>query len=277
MTDIYNKALEAREYINNKVKAIPKIAIILGTGLGGLIDEIEDAVAIPYGEIPHFPISTVESHKGELIIGQLKGKSVMVMAGRFHYYEGYTAKEITFPIRVMQVMGIRDIIITNVSGGLNPHFAAGQIVVVTDHINLIPDHPLRGLHDDRLGWRFPDMKSTYDIDKITLAHEAANAIDYSLKEGVYVALQGPSLETPAELRYMRKIGADLVGMSTVPEVIVANQAGMSILVLSMVSNVCYPTRGLEETSLDDVVETARQASPGFRALVAEVVGRMDKK
>ena len=274
MVDIFDKIQESKSYILNKVTSTPSVGIILGTGLGDLINEIENKTSIHYSEIPHFPVSTVESHKGELVFGQLGGKEVVAMAGRFHYYEGYSAQEITFPVRVMKAIGIENLIISNASGGLNPHFHPGQIVALSDHINLMPEHPLRGPNDDRLGLRFPDMKYAYSNELLQHAHAASDSIGYKLAEGVYVGFQGPSLETPAEYSFLRKIGGDMVGMSTVPEVIVAKHCELSTLVLSLVSNLCYPPSAIKETSLEDVIEMANQATPVFCKIVEEVVRRI---
>ena len=274
MVDIFNKIQESKSYILNKARSTPSVGIILGTGLGDLINEIEEKKSIHYSEIPHFPVSTVESHKGELVFGRLGAKEVVAMAGRFHYYEGYSAQEITFPVRVMKAIGVENLIISNASGGLNPHFRPGQIVALSDHINLMPEHPLRGPNDDRLGLRFPDMKYAYSKALLQHAHDAADMIDYQLAEGVYVGFQGPSLETPAEYSFLRKIGGDMVGMSTVPEVIVAKHCELSTLVLSLVSNLCYPPSAIKETSLEDVIEMAKQATPVFCKIVEDVVRRI---
>ncbi len=274
MDRIFEKAIESAAYITERNSFYPEIALILGTGLGGLTELLTEKVVIPYRKIPYFPHSTVQSHSGELICGMLGGKSILVMSGRFHLYEGYSAQEVSFPVRVMQQLKIKDLIITNVSGGLNPHFMPGQIVAVRDHINLMPDNPLRGVNDERLGVRFPDMKYAYDPHKIKIAQNAAESIKYNLKEGIYVGLQGPNLETPAEYVYLRKIGGDMVGMSTVPEVLVAKHAEISTLVLSMISNQCFPVESIKETSVEDVIEVATKFTPQFVKLIFEVITRL---
>lgn len=274
MIDLYDKIQIASKFICDHTSIQPEIGIVLGTGLGALADQITDAQRIPYRIIPNFPVSTVEGHKGELVFGGLNGKNVVAMSGRFHYYEGYSAVETTFPIRVLKECGIKTLIISNAAGSLNPHFTAGQIVLVRDHINLMPEHPLRGRNDARLGLRFPDMKYAYDKDLQAIAEKAAQSLDYDLKSGVYVGLQGPSLETPAEYKYLNIIGGDMVGMSTVPEVIVAKHCELHTLVLSMISNVCYPLDAIKETSIEDVLEVTRKASPTFCKLVEKIIGKV---
>jgi purine-nucleoside phosphorylase len=274
MTDLYNKIIEAQNYLSEELKDEPVTGVILGTGLGGLVDRMELIQSIPYGQIPHFPVSTVKSHRGTLILGRLSGKCILVMSGRFHYYEGYSSQEITFPVRVMKALGIQQIIISNASGGINPNYNNGQIVLIKDHINLIPDHPLRGKNDDRLGVRFPDMKEAYDDRLREIARSAAEEMNYNLEEGVYVGFQGPTLETPAEYVYLHRIGGDMVGMSTVPEVIVAKHCEVPVLVLSLVSNVCYPPERIKETSLEDVIKVVGDASPQFCDLVEKIIGRI---
>ena len=272
--DLYNNIQEAVAFIRRKSELNPSVGIILGTGLGGLVDVIDIDVEIPYREIPHFPVSTVESHQGKLMIGHLSGKCIMVMSGRFHFYEGYSGGEITFPVRVMKAVGISSLIISNAAGGLNPHHQAGQIVLVNDHINLMPEHPLRGKNDERLGVRFPAMKDAYPIALREKAHQAAQDLDYDLQEGVYVGLQGPSLETPAEYKFLNRIGGDMVGMSTVPEVIVAKHCELPVIVLSLISNVCYPLDRIKETSLQDVIEVVGRSAPIFCKLVEKIVARI---
>ncbi len=274
MTDLYDKINEAKNFLNNRMVEKPQVGVILGTGLGGLIDKVEILISIPYGEVPHFPISTVESHKGELILGRLGGKCILFMSGRFHYYEGYSSSEITFPVRVMKSIGIKQLIISNAAGGLNPHFTNGQIVLVRDHINLMPEHPLRGQNDSRLGLRFPDMKKGYPMSLRRHAHEAADELGYKLMEGVYVGFQGPSLETPAEYSFIRHIGGDMVGMSTVPEVLVAKHSELPVLVFSLISNMCYPPHLIKETTLEDVIDVVGQSAPIFCDLVEKTIERL---
>ena len=272
--DIYEKVQKTATYLKSRLGEDPQLGIVLGTGLGRLVKRIEIQLKIPYEEIPHFPSSTVESHSGELMVGSLGGKKVVAMSGRFHYYEGYSSKEITFPVRVMKELGIEKIILSNASGGLNAHYEAGQIVLLSDHINLMPDHPLRGQNDSRLGVRFPDMKKAYPMSLRRHALEAASEIGYDLKEGVYVGLQGPSLETPAEYLFLHRIGGDMVGMSTVPEVLVAKHCELPVLVFSLISNVCFPLERIQETSLQDVIDVVGRSAPVFCDLVEKTIERM---
>jgi len=253
---------------------IPNTVIMMGTGLSSIVDEMTDCRSIAYEDIPNFPKSTVESHRGRLSKGRLGDREILVLAGRWHYYEGYTAKEITFPIRVMKALGVENVIFTNVSGGVNEAYNAGDLVLITDHINTIPDHPLRGENDERLGPRFPDMMKTYDNALRNTIKKCAERMHIKISEGVYYALQGPSLETPAEYVMIHKLGADMVGMSTVPEVIVAKHAGLKIAAVSIISNVCYPPERITETTVEEVIEVANKASNKLNRLLKEVVGRM---
>ncbi len=271
MESIFEKAKESALYIKDRISIKPDYAIILGTGLGGLSKSMENAQTIAYQEIPHFPASTVQSHKGALIAGKIGDKAVMILSGRFHFYEGYSGAQIGFPIRVLKMLGVRGLIITNVSGGLNPHYRPGQIVMVKDHINLIPDNPLRGINDDRLGVRFPDMKKAYDPHFMEKARLSAKRLSYPLKEGVYVGFQGPNLETPSEYVFLRKIGGDMVGMSTVPEVITARHAEIPVLVLSMISNVCFPVEAIQETTVEDVIAVAEENAPILQQMIVSVL------
>ncbi len=268
---LYDKIQEAVAYIQRETTFEPEFGIILGTGLGGLVDEIAVEKVIPYDGIPHFPVSTVESHKGQMILGSLAGKKVVAMAGRFHYYEGYSMEQVTFPVRVMKFLGIRHLTISNAAGGTNPNFEAGDIVVVRDHINLHAENPLRGPNDERLGPRFPDMLHTYDRDLNARALEIAKAHNIRAFEGVYVGLQGPNLETPAEYHFIHTIGGDLVGMSTVPEVLIARHMDLPVFVLSVVTNKCYPLSAIGVTTVEEVIETARQAEPKMRLIVKEML------
>lgn len=265
----FNKAVEAADYISNRVETAvqAKLCIILGTGLGDLKKLVKVHAKIPYADIPHFPVSTVQSHDGELIIGSLHDKEVIMMAGRFHYYEGYSAAELTFPIYVLKQLGIEQLLATNVTGGVNPHYESGDLVIVKDHINLHPDHPLRGKNDERLGPRFPDMMEAYDPQMIAEFEKTAQEENIKTHQGVYVGLQGPSLETPAEYKFCRIIGGDLIGMSTVPEVIVANHCGIRCGVISIISNVCYPLNRLSKTTVEEVIEVAGKASIKLLKLV----------
>lgn len=268
MSNQYQKAEEAKDYINSYFQNDATVAIITGTGID--ID-MKISHRIPYGDIPHFVASTVQSHKGELVYGTIQGKEVIVLAGRMHYYEGYSAKEITFPVRVLKTLGIQRLLITNVSGGLNPDYAAGDIVMLRDHIFLQPEHPLRGANDDRLGPRFPDMMDTYDSTLLAAAKNSCLMQKIPYHTGVYACLQGPSLETPAEYSYLHNIGADMVGMSTIPEVIVARHAGIEVAVASIISNVCYPIENLTPTTIESVIAVAGKAMPYLNQLISDLV------
>lgn len=268
----YQHIQRAANYILKQVEGrSPKIAIMMGTGLSSIVDDIEDAISIDYKTIPYFPQSTVQSHKGKLVYGKLKGTEVIILSGRWHYYEGYSTKELTFPIRVVKQLGIETIIFTNVSGSVNENYNAGDLVIIKDHINMIPDHPLRGQNDKRLGPRFPDMLHTYDEALRTKIQSAAHILNVPIHQGVYFALQGPSLETPAEYSFIHKVGADMVGMSTVPEVIVAKHAGLKIAAVSIISNVCYPPEKITETTIEDVIEVANMASKNLNIVLKEVI------
>jgi purine-nucleoside phosphorylase len=251
----------------------PTVGIVLGTGLGALASEIDAQATIPYPEIPHFPRSTVESHRGQLVCGTLVGRSVMAMEGRFHLYEGYTAAQVTFPIRVMRELGCRTLLVSNAAGGLNPMHAKGDIVVIDDHINLMGVNPLIGPNDERLGPRFSDMIEPYDRSLQELALRAALEANVVAHRGVYVAVTGPNLETRAEYRFLRGIGADVVGMSTVPEVLVAVHAGMKVLGFSIVTDLCLPD-ALEPVKIEQILAVAAEAEGKLRAIVKDVLGRM---
>ena len=231
---------EAAAHISPKIGHSVPVGIILGTGLGKLAEEIRLKTAIPYHEIPHFPVSTVESHEGKMLIGTLEDRNVAVMQGRFHYYEGYTLQEVTFPVRVMKELGVRYLLVSNVAGGLNPLYREGDLMLMVDHINLLGDNPLRGINEPTLGPRFPDMSEPYSRELTAMVMEVAMENNISLNRGVYAAITGPSLETRAEYRYLRQIGADVIGMSTVPENIVANQCGMKVMGVTIVSDLCFP-------------------------------------
>lgn len=259
MGSLFDKIQESKKYIDSILDHDAKIAIVLGTGLGDFAHSLTDIVEIPYSDIPHFPVSTVESHHGKMVFGYKSGIPVVVMAGRFHYYEGYSAAELTFPIRVLKALGVEKMIMTNAAGGINPHYHEGDIVQVTDHINLMPDHPLRGYNDERLGLRFPDMLQAYDGKLIQKFQQLATDLDISLRQGVYLGLQGPSLETPAEYKMAHILGADILGMSTIPEVIVAKHAGIRVAVFSIVSNVCFPKSALTETTVEAVISTVMKS------------------
>jgi purine-nucleoside phosphorylase len=261
--------------IQRRTEVRPRIGLILGSGLSTLADAVEDGVVIPYGEIPHFPVSTVEGHVGRLVVGRLEGQAVAVMQGRAHYYEGYSMAEIALPVRVLQVLGIEILVITNAAGGLNSEFRAGDPMLITDHINLIGMsglNPLRGPNLDDFGPRFPDMSRAYDPELRTLARQVAREADVVLREGVYICLAGPSFETPADLGFLRVIGADAVGMSTVPEATVARHGGTRVLGLSGISNV-LPVEGAPpvETTHEEVLEAGRMLVPRLEAIIRGVL------
>jgi purine-nucleoside phosphorylase len=273
MAGLKNQITEAVEFIRTKSDAKPGIGIILGTGLGGLVKEIKKEVVIDYADIPHFPVSTVESHHGKLIFGTLAGKKVVAMQGRFHLYEGYSLKQVTFPVRVMNFLGVESILVSNAAGALNPLFHKGDVMLISDHINLLGDNPLIGPNDDELGPRFPDMSEAYSKDLIALAEDAALDLKIRVQKGVYAAMQGPNFETKAEYRFLRTIGADAVGMSTVPEDIVAVHMGMNVLGFSILTDECFPD-ALKPASLEDVLKVAAKAEPRMTAIMKEVVKRM---
>ena len=264
---------EATRVVRSHWVGVPRVGVVLGTGLGGLAEEIQAEATIPYPEIPHFPRSTVESHRGQLVCGTLAGQTVIAMEGRFHLYEGYTAAQVTFPIRVMKELGCRYLIISNAAGGLNPFFAKGDLVVIEDHINLLNLNPLIGPNDDRLGPRFPDLIEPYDRALQGLALRAALEEDIVAHRGVYVAVTGPNLETRAEYRFLRGIGADVVGMSTVPEVLVAVHAGLRTLGFSIVTDMCLPD-ALAPVSVEEIIAVAREAEGKLRKIVRKVLERL---
>jgi purine-nucleoside phosphorylase len=268
---LYEQIQEAVAHIRMFTDVEPQYGIILGTGLGNLTDDLLVAYEIDYKDIPHFPVSTVQSHKGKLVFGYLEGKPVVVMAGRFHYYEGYSMQQVTFPVRVLKFLGIETLIITNVAGSTNANIEAGDLVFVRDHINLQPENPLRGENDERLGVRFPDMLKTYDKALIDKALDISNKNNIRSHTGVYVALQGPNLETPAEYNFINRIGGDLVGMSTVPEVLVARHSGLKMMVISVVSNKCFPIEEIKETTLESVIAVAHQAELKMRLVIRQLM------
>jgi len=256
--------------IRKRCNAKPRIGIVLGTGLGGLTKEINADAVIQYSEIPGFPVATVEFHAGKLILGKLAGKDVVAMQGRFHYYEGYTIKQITFPIRVMKFLGCEILLISNACGGLNPDFKPGDIMIMKDHINLLGDNPLIGINDEDLGPRFPDMSEPYCKELIKLAEKIALEEEIKINKGVYAAMTGPSLETAAEYRFLRIIGADVVGMSTVPEDIVAVHMGMKVLGLSVITDECFPD-SLKPVNIAKIIETANNAEPNLTRIMKRIV------
>jgi purine-nucleoside phosphorylase len=273
MEDLKQMINEAVSFIRTKTKEAPKLGIILGTGLGGLAKAVKREVEIPYDQIPHFPVSTVESHAGKLLFGTVGGKRVVAMEGRFHLYEGYTLKQVTFPVRVMKALGIDTLIVSNAAGGLNPQFNKGDIVLMTDHINFQGDNPLIGKNDDTVGTRFPDMFNAYDMDLRHLAIQTSIDEKIPIQKGVYVGVSGPTLETAAEYRMMRVLGGDLVGMSTVPEVIVARHQGTKVLGFSVVTDMGLPD-AMEACSHQKIVAVAEVAGPKLSRLIEKIVERM---
>jgi purine-nucleoside phosphorylase len=264
---------ESIAFIQSKTKVKPTIGIILGTGLGGLVKEIEVIDEISYAEIPHFPVSTVESHSGKLIFGKLGGKDVVAMQGRFHYYEGYDFKQVTYPVRVMKLLGIDRLIVSNASGGVNPDFIVGEIMILNDHINFFPGNPLIGKNIDELGPRFPDMSEPYDPTMIQLAKDIAKENNIRIAEGTYLGLTGPTLETPAEYRFVRVIGADAVGMSTVPEVIVARHMELPVFAISIITDLGVPGK-IKKVSLEEVIEVASRQEPKMTLILKELISRI---
>ncbi len=266
---------QTADFIRSKVNRLPKTAIILGTGLGDLATRIKEDVSLPYNEIPNFPVSTVEGHAGRLIFGELGDKYVMAMQGRFHFYEGYSMKESTFPVRVMKALGVQTLFVSNASGGMNPNFRIGDIMIITDHINLFPEHPLHGKNYNELGPRFPAMNEAYSKRLIEKAREIAKEKNVRLVEGVYVGTQGPTFETPAEYRYFYRIGGDAVGMSTVPEVIVARHSGMEVFGLSVITDL--GGEGIApDVSHEEVQKAAAAAQPIMSMVMEEIINRFDE-
>ncbi len=267
---------ESLKYIRKHTKMMPEIGIILGTGLGGLVKEIRKEIVLDYDEIPHFPISTVESHHGKLIFGTLAGKKVVAMQGRFHYYEGYSLQQVTFPVRVMSRrfgLGVKTLLISNAAGGMNPQFRRGDLMLITDHINLQGTNPLIGPNDDDFGPRFPDMSEPYSKNLLKLAEKVAAEAKIKVQRGVFVAVQGPNLETRAEYRFLRNIGADAVGMSTVPEDIVAVHMGMNVLGISIITDECFPDT-LKPVSVDEIIAVANKAEPKLTKIMKELVKQL---
>jgi len=270
MLDQYDKITEAAAVVTGRWPLTPRVGVILGSGLGGAAAALTDRVTIPYDDIPHFARSTAHGHAGQLVCGLLEGVPVVVMEGRMHAYEGYPLAQITFPVRVLARLGARLLVVTNACGGLNPHYRAGDVMIIDDHINLMNDNPLIGINDERLGPRFPDMSAPYTPALIDAALAVARREDFVAHRGVYVAVTGPNLETRAEYRFLRGIGADVVGMSTVPEVIVAVHAGLEVLGISVVTDMCLPDH-LEVATVEKILAVARSAEPKLRALVTAAV------
>jgi purine-nucleoside phosphorylase len=264
---------ETLSVIRKKTDKNYEVGIVLGTGLGGLVKEIEIEHEIDYIDLPHFPLSTVESHKGKLIFGKLGTKSVVAMQGRFHFYEGYTMQQITYPIRVMKFLGVNTLIVSNACGGMNPLYRRGDLMLISDHINLLGDNPLIGKNEDELGPRFPDMSEPYSEELLKIAEEVALENKIKVQKGVYVAVPGPNLETKAEYRFLRNIGADVVGMSTIPENIVANHMGMRVLGISIVTDECFPD-SLKKVDVEEIISTAMQAEPKMTLILKEVIKKL---
>jgi purine-nucleoside phosphorylase len=273
MNNLYEKIQESAKYIGSKINIKPQIGLILGSGLGVLGDEVENPTIIKYNEIPNFPVSTVEGHAGQLVIGKLEGKDVVVMQGRFHFYEGYPMQDVTFPVRVMKSLGVETIIVTNAAGGSNESFTPGDLMIITDHINFGGNNPLIGPNDNRLGVRFPDMSKAYTPELIDLARNTANELGIKIKEGVYMFLTGPTYETPAEIKMAQKLGADAVGMSTVPEVIVASHSQLKVLGISCITNMAA---GILDQPLnhEEVIETTQKVQKEFLSLVKTTIKNM---
>jgi purine-nucleoside phosphorylase len=276
MTEHFLIAEEAANYIQNRIGSEYKTGLILGTGLQNIIKNAHIHDQIPYEDIPGFVKSTVESHKGTLYALEISAKRLLCFSGRFHYYEGYPMKKVVLPVHTMKILGVENLILTNASGAVNPHYQEADIVLIHDHINLFPEHPLRGPNDEHFGVRFPDMAAPYDAQLTAKIKAAAKNLNILIQEGVYLGWQGPSLETPAEYRMLRLLGADVVGMSSVPEVIAARHAGMRVAMLSVVSNVCFPTDRLTNTSLEDVLQTVKKAEATLEHLLIELFS-LDEK
>jgi purine-nucleoside phosphorylase len=276
MSELKNQIQDAVNYLKTRTRTIPDVGIILGTGLGALAHEIKAEVIIDYKDIPHFPLSTVESHKGKLIFGTLSGKNVVAMQGRFHYYEGYTMKQITFPVRVMKALGIKLICVSNIAGGMNPDYHRGDLMILNDHINMLGDNPLIGKNYDDLGPRFPDMSEPYSKEVINLAADIAIEEKIKVHQGIYLAVSGPNLETRAEYRLFRDMGADVVGMSTIPEVIVAVHSGLKVFGMTVISDECFPD-SLVPVSVDEIIKAAMEAEPKLTVIMKKVIERIKLK
>jgi purine-nucleoside phosphorylase len=269
---MWDKVQETVSFIQGKINFIPEYGVILGSGLGGFTDDIDVKFTLSYNEIPNFPVSTVEGHKGALVFGTIGAKKVVAMQGRFHFYEGYSMKEVTFPVRMMKYLGVEKLIVSNASGGVNPNYKVGSIVIIKDHINFMPEHPLRGKNDERFGPRFVNMSQPYSVEMIAKAKEIAQELSIEVHDGVYLGLQGPTFETLSEYRMVKIVGADCVGMSTVPEVIVARHMGLETFGVSIITDM-----GDEDSILtvshEEVLEAAKKAEPILRNLVKELIVR----
>lgn len=270
MTTVRSKIKEAVHALNERTDRTPDVGLILGSGLGVLAEEVEQSAVVPYGDIPHFPVSTVEGHAGRLVIGSLSGKRVIAMQGRFHYYEGYSQQDVTFPVYVMSALGVKTLFVTNAAGGMNPQFSPGDLMIIRDHLNLTGDNPLIGPNDDELGPRFPDMSQAYAPFLRQLAERTAEEIGIQVQSGVYAGISGPSFMTPEELIMLRKLGADAVGMSTVPEVIVANYLGMDVLGITCITDMAIGEE-LEPLTHEQVIEVAERTRPTFIHLVTSLL------
>lgn len=273
MGSLKQKIDQTLSVIHKHTKDNYPIGIILGTGLGGLVKEINVNHQIDYGELPHFPLSTVESHHGKLIFGKVAKKNVVAMQGRFHYYEGYSMQQITYPVRVMKYLGVKTLLVSNACGGMNPQYRKGDIMLMVDHINLLGDNPLIGKNEDELGPRFPDMSEPYSLELINIAEKAAAENNIKVQKGVYVAVPGPNLETKAEYKFLRETGADVVGMSTIPENIVANHMGIKVLGISIVTDECFPET-LKPVNVQEIIATAMAAEPKMTLIMKEVIKRL---
>jgi len=273
MENLLKKIEETLKVIRKATKDNYPVGIILGTGLGGLVKEINIEHEIDYANLPHFPLSTVESHKGKLIFGSIGNKKVVAMQGRFHYYEGYTMQQIVYPVRVMKFLGVETLLVSNACGGMNPQYRRGDIMIMVDHINLLGDNPLIGKNYEELGPRFPDMSEAYSNELISLAEEVALDNKIKIQKGVYVAVPGPNLETRAEYRFLRNTGADVVGMSTIPENIAANHMGMKVLGFSIITDECFP-ESLKPVNVEEIIATAMAAEPKMTLIMKEVIKRL---
>lgn len=267
---MWEQVQETVDYIQNRTSFSPEYGVILGSGLGGFTDDMEIEFILPYNEIPNFPVSTVDGHKGALVFGTVNGKNVVAMQGRFHYYEGYTMKEVTFPVRVMKHLGVEKLVVSNASGGVNQNYKVGSIVIIKDHINFMPDHPLRGKNDLRFGPRFVNMSEPYSRKMMAKAKEIASELDITVEDGVYLGIQGPTFETLAEYRMVRLLGGDCVGMSTVPEVIVARHMELETFGISVITDMGNE-ESIDTISHEEVLEAAREAEPNVRKLIKELI------
>ena len=267
---MWEQVQETVSFIKEKTNFTPEYGVILGSGLGSFTDDIQIEFTLPYNEIPNFPVSTVQGHKGALVFGTIGDKKVVAMQGRFHYYEGYSMQEVTFPVRVMKYLGVTKLIVSNASGGVNPNYEVGSIVILKDHINMMPEHPLRGANDERFGPRFVNMSEPFSIKMIAKAKELAQNLNIKVQDGIYLGLQGPTFETLAEYKMVKTVGADCVGMSTVPEVIVARHMNLECFGLSVITDMGNEGN-IETISHDEVLEAAKKAEPKVRILIKELI------